>query len=234
MNLDLLKALHDKLMQCSTDPRVRAVLITGAGKNFCAGGDVRDFAAHQDDLPSHLREVTIWLSYSIALMTQMDAPVVVAVHGVAAGGGGFGLVCAADLVLAEESSRFFGPGTRIGMTPDAGTTVTLTAAVGLRAAMEIVLTNPTLTSADALRMGLVNRVVPDGTVGDEGRVLAASIAAGPQLANAAAKRLLWDASAGMLSERMAAESMAIAKVAESPDVIEGLASVQERREPRFA
>lgn len=234
MNLDLLRALHAALLSCATDDRVRSVLITGEGRNFCAGGDVRDFAAHADELPSHLREVTLWLNYSVALMTQLPAPVVVAVHGVAAGGGGFGLVCAADLVLAGESARFFGPGTRIGMTPDAGTTVTLTAAVGLRAAMDIILTNPTLTAADAQRLGLVNRVVPDDEVQARGLELAATLAAGPREANAAAKRLLWDASARILPERMAAESLALATVVRSPDVREGLAAVQERREPRFA
>jgi 2-(1,2-epoxy-1,2-dihydrophenyl)acetyl-CoA isomerase len=234
MNLDFLKALHRVLLSCAADERVRSVLITGEGRNFCAGGDVRDFAAHEHDLPSHLREITTWLNYSVALMTQLAAPVVVAVHGVAAGGGGFGLVCAADLAIAGESARFFGPGTRIGMTPDAGTTVTLTAAVGLRNAMDIILTNPTLTAADALRLGLVNRVVPDDEVHSTGLELAASLAAGPREANAAAKRLLWDASAQILQQRMAAETDAIARVARSPDVREGLASVQEKREPRFA
>lgn len=233
MNLDFLQSLHRALLSCATDERVRSVLITGEGRNFCAGGDVRDFAAHEHDLPGHLREITTWLSYSVALMTQLAAPVVVAVHGVAAGGGGFGLVCAADLVIAGESARFFGPGTRIGMTPDAGTTVTLTAAVGLRNAMDIILTNPTLTAADALRLGLVNRVVPDDEVHAKGLELAASLAAGPREANAAAKRLLWDATAQILQQRMAAETDAIVRVAASPDVREGLAAVQEKREPRF-
>lgn len=234
MNLPLLRALHDGLMRCDTDARVRAILITGEGRNFCAGGDVRSFAAHSDNLPPHIREVTGWLNNSIALLTHLSAPVVVAVHGVAAGGGGFGLVCAADLAIAGESARFIGPGTRIGMTPDAGTTVTLPALVGFRKAMEIVLTNPTLTAADALGIGLLNRVVADDSLLPEALSLVRQLAAGPQEAVAAAKRLLWEGAGCPVEARLAVESATITRLAASPDVREGLASVLERREPRFA
>jgi 2-(1,2-epoxy-1,2-dihydrophenyl)acetyl-CoA isomerase len=234
MNLALLEALYHALVLCDTNPRVRAVLITGEGRNFCAGGDVRAFAAQGENLPNFVREVTVWLNNSISMMTQLAAPVVVAVHGVAAGGGGFGLVCAADLVIAGESARFFGPGTRIGMTPDAGTTVTLPALVGFRKAMEIILTNPTLTAADALSIGLLNRVVPDDALLDEALGLASQLAAGPRDANAAAKRLLWEGIGSPVDARLPAESSTVARLAGTPDVREGLASVAERREPRFA
>ncbi|MGH3189512.1 MAG: enoyl-CoA hydratase/isomerase family protein [Streptosporangiaceae bacterium] len=234
MNLDLLEALYRALLRCDTNPRVRAILITGEGRNFCAGGDVRAFAAQGPNLPNFIREVTVWLNNSISMLTQLTAPVVVAVHGVAAGGGGFGLVCAADLVIAGESARFFGPGTRIGMTPDAGTTVTLPALVGFRKAMEIILTNPTLTAADALNIGLLNRVVTDDALLDEALSLARQLAAGPREANAAAKRLLWEGIGSSVDARLAAESSTVARLASTPDVAEGLASFAERREPRFA
>jgi 2-(1,2-epoxy-1,2-dihydrophenyl)acetyl-CoA isomerase len=234
MNLALLEVLHGALVLCDTNPRVRAILITGEGRNFCAGGDVRAFAAQGENLPNHVREVTVWLNNSISLLTQLTAPVVVAVHGVAAGGGGFGLVCAADLVIASESARFIGPGTRIGMTPDAGTTVTLPALVGFRKAMEIVLTNPTLTAVEALSIGLLNRVVADDALPGEALSLARQLAAGPREAIAATKRLLWEGIGCSVDARLAAESLTIARVAATPDVREGLASVAERREPRFA
>jgi 2-(1,2-epoxy-1,2-dihydrophenyl)acetyl-CoA isomerase len=234
MNLALLEVLYGALVLCDTDPRVRAILITGEGRNFCAGGDVRAFAAQGENLPNHVREVTVWLNNSISLLTQLTAPVVVAVHGVAAGGGGFGLVCAADFVIASESARFIGPGTRIGMTPDAGTTVTLPALVGFRKAMEIVLTNPTLTAAEALSIGLLNRIVADDALPGEALSLARQLAAGPREAIAATKRLLWEGIGCSVDARLAAESLTIARVAATPDVREGLASVAERREPRFA
>jgi 2-(1,2-epoxy-1,2-dihydrophenyl)acetyl-CoA isomerase len=234
MNLALLEVLYGALLLCDTNPRVRAILITGQGRNFCAGGDVRAFAAQAENLPNHVREVTVWLNNSISLLTQLTAPVVVAVHGVAAGGGGFGLVCAADLVIAGESARFIGPGTRIGMTPDAGTTVTLPALVGFRKAMEIVLTNPTLTAAEALNIGLLTRVVADDALPAEALSLARQLAAGPREATAATKRLLWEGIGCSVDARLAAESLTIARVAGTPDVREGLASVAERREPRFA
>jgi 2-(1,2-epoxy-1,2-dihydrophenyl)acetyl-CoA isomerase len=118
--------------------------------------------------------------------------VIVAVQGFAAGGGGFGLVCAADLVIAAESAKFLPGATRVGMAPDAGVTVTLPRIVGLRRATEILLTNPTLTAADALALGLINKVVPDADLADEALAYARSIAKGAPRALAATKRLLWN------------------------------------------
>ena len=113
-------------------------------------------------------------------------------HGFAAGGGGFGLVCASDLVVAAESARFLLGATRVGMAPDAGGTVTLAKLVGLRKAMEMAMLNPTLTAAEALELGLVTRVVPDDALLDEAWALARQLAAGATRALAATKRMIWD------------------------------------------
>ena len=149
MNVELLQALHGVLVRCHGDERVRVVVLSGAGKHFCAGGDVRTFASKGEQLPDYLREATAWLQLATSALVQLRAPVIAQVHGFAAGGGGFGLVCAADLVVAAESAKFFSGAVRVGMAPDAGTTVTLTQLVGLRQAMRILLTNPTLTAAEA-------------------------------------------------------------------------------------
>src|SRR3989449_78146 len=106
LNLPLLKALLDAIMRCHGDPGVRALLLSGEGANFCGGGDVRDFAAKGERLPDYLREATAYLQASAAGLIQLQAPVVTVVQGWATGGGGFGLVCASDLVLAAESARF--------------------------------------------------------------------------------------------------------------------------------
>jgi 2-(1,2-epoxy-1,2-dihydrophenyl)acetyl-CoA isomerase len=150
MNVELLRGLHEAIMRCHGDPRVRVVVLSGAGKNFCAGGDVRTFASKGEALPDYLREATSWLQLAAAALVQLGAPVIAQVQGFAAGGGGFGLVCAADLVVAAESARFFSGAVRVGMAPDAGTTVTLTQLVGLRQAQRILLTNPTLTATKRL------------------------------------------------------------------------------------
>src|SRR5207253_11106646 len=112
LDVPLPRALHEAVLRCHSDPRVRAVLLSGEGKHFCAGGDVRTFASKGERLPEYLREATAWLQASAAALMRLEAPVVAMVHGYAAGGGGFGLVCASDMVIAAESARFLLGATR--------------------------------------------------------------------------------------------------------------------------
>ncbi len=156
-------------------PNLRVLVLSGEGPNFCTGGDVKDFAARGAALPDYLREATTWLGMVAGGLIRLRVPVIAAVHGYAAGGGGFGLVCAADLVIAGRSARFLPGATRAGMAPDAGASVTLSRIVGLRKAMELVLCNP-----DAVRRrgvgarpgqpGRRRRVVARGGVGTRGAV----------------------------------------------------------------
>ena len=234
MDVPFLRALYDALMRVHGDRRVRAVLLSGEGAHFCAGGDVRTFAAQGDALPDYLREATTWLGNAASALMRLEAPVVAAVHGYAAGGGGFGLVCASDLVVAGESARFLLGATRVGMAPDAGGSVTLAGIVGLRKAMEIALTNPTLTAAEARDIGLVTRVVPDDAVLAEGRALARELAAGATLALAATKRLIWDGLGATVEARLAAESRTVSELSGTEDAREGLAAVIEKRRPKFS
>jgi 2-(1,2-epoxy-1,2-dihydrophenyl)acetyl-CoA isomerase len=234
MNVPLLKALYDALMRVHGDFRVRAVLLTSEGPHFCAGGDVHTFAAQGEALPDYLREATTWLGSCASALMRLEAPVIAAVHGYAAGGGGFGLVCAADLVVAGESARFLLGATRVGMAPDAGGSVTLARIVGLRKAMEIALTNPTLTAAQALELGLVNRVVPDDAVQAEGLALARQLADGATRALAATKRLLWDGLGATVEARLPEESRTVSELSGTEDAREGLAAVIEKRSPKFA
>lgn len=234
MNVPFLRALYDALMRVHADSRVRAVLLTGEGPHFCAGGDVHTFAAQGEALPDYLREATTWLGSCASALMRLEAPVVAAVHGYAAGGGGFGLVCAADLVVAGESARFLLGATRVGMAPDAGGSVTLARIVGLRNAMEIALTNPTLTAAQALELGLINRVVPDDKVQSEGLALARELADGATRALAATKRLLWDGLGATVEARLPEESRTVSELSGTEDAREGLAAVIEKRRPKFA
>jgi len=156
------------------------------------------------------------------------------VHGYAAGGGGFGLVCASDLVVAGESARFLPGATRVGMAPDAGTTVTLPRLVGLRRAMEILLTNPTLSAAEALDLGIVTRVVADDGVRAEAEALANDLAAGAPLALAETKRLLWNGVGRSVEECLPDEARTVSVLSGTADAREGLAAVIERRPPAFS
>jgi 2-(1,2-epoxy-1,2-dihydrophenyl)acetyl-CoA isomerase len=233
LDVPLLKALYEALMRCHGEPRVRAVLLSGEGPNFCAGGDVKTFAAKGEQLPDYLREATSWLQISASALMRLGAPVVTIVHGFAAGGGGFGLVCASDVVIAAESARFLLGATRVGMAPDAGVSVTLGRLVGQRRAMEIVLTNPTITAAEAVEMGLVTRVVADDVLLEEGLALARELASGPTRALAASKRLLWDGLGRSVEEALPDESRIVSELSGSEDAREGLAAVIERRAPSF-
>ena len=233
LNLPLLKALLDAIMRCHGDPAVRALLLSGEGANFCGGGDVRDFAAKGERLPDYLREATAYLQAAAAGLMHLEAPVVTLVQGWATGGGGFGLVCASDLVLAAESARFMLGATRVGMAPDAGLSVTLQRLVGHRRALEIALTNPVLDAPRALELGLVTQLVPDRALLDEGLALARELAAGPTRALGATKRLLWSGLGATVEACLPDEARTVSELSGTADAREGLAAVIERRAPRF-
>lgn len=233
MNVEFLRGLHDAVLRCHGDPRVRAVVISGEGANFCAGGDVHTFVSKGEDLPEYLREATAWLQIATSALAQLKAPVIAAVHGFAAGGGGLGLVCASDLVVAAESAKFMSGAVRVGMAPDAGVSVTLTQLVGLRKAMEILLTNPTLTAPEALDIGLLTKVVSDDALHEEALTLAGKIATGAPEAIAATKRLVWNGVGNSLENQLPAEARAVSELSGTADSREGLAAVMERRRPRF-
>lgn len=233
VDADLLRVLHEVALRCHADPTVRVVVLSGEGRNFCAGGDVKTFASKGEDLPDYLREATAWLQLATAALIQLKAPVIAQVQGFAAGGAGFGLVCAADLVVAGESARFFSGAVRVGMAPDAGTTVTLSRIVGLRRAMDILLTNPTLTAQQAYDLGILTRVVPDADLAAEVDALAADLAAQPPLGLAATKRLVWDGLGSTVAARLPEEARVVSELSGTADSREALAAVIERRPGRF-
>lgn len=233
VDVPLLQALHGAALRCHAEPGVRVVVLSGEGRNFCAGGDVKTFAAKGEALPDYLREATAWLQLATSALIQLKAPVIAKIQGFAAGGAGFGFACAADLVVAEESARFFSGAVRVGMAPDAGTSVTLARIVGLRRALDILLTNPTLTAAQAHDLGIVSRVVPDGNLDRAVADLAAELAAQPPLALAATKRLVWDGLGASVEERLGEEARVVSELSGTNDAREGLAAVIDRRTPEF-
>lgn len=233
ISLALLKALHEAVMACHGDPRIRAVLLSGEGPHFCAGGDVKEFASKGEALPDFLRQATSYLQISASALIHLDAPVVAAVQGFAAGGGGLGLVCASDLVVAARSSRFMAGATRVGMAPDAGVSVTLSRLIGFRRAMELVMTNRVVSADEALAIGLVTRVVEDGALEAEALALARELAEGAPKALAASKRMLWAGLGLGVDACFPEEARTVSELSGSADSREGLAAVIERRKPRF-
>lgn len=233
LDLELLEALHQAILRIHGDGRVRAVLLTGEGKNFCAGGDVHTFLAKGEQLPDYIRVATALLQAAAAGLIRLNPPVVSAVQGFAAGGGGMGLVCSSDFVIAAESSAFLAGATRVAMVPDAGVSVTLTQLVGFRRAMEILMLNPVIRAPEARDMGLITRVVPDAELLPEAWKLARQLAAGAPAALANTKRLLWSGLGRDAEAAMPDENHAQAILSGMADAREGLAAVIEKRTPSF-
>jgi 2-(1,2-epoxy-1,2-dihydrophenyl)acetyl-CoA isomerase len=231
IDLTMAEELDDVTAAWSADPGVRAVLLRGEGATFCVGGDLKSFATHSD-LPALLTEITTHLHAAISRLAGMNAPVVAAVHGSAAGAG-CSLAAVSDLVLAAASSRFVMAYTAIGLTPDGGGTWALPRVVGLRRALELTLTNRRLTAEEAVEAGLATRVVPDDELHDEAERLASSLAAGPTGALGEAKRLLRGSLGHDLETQMALEADALATAAGSADGQEGIAAFLDKRPPRF-
>jgi 2-(1,2-epoxy-1,2-dihydrophenyl)acetyl-CoA isomerase len=231
IDIDLIKGLHTAVMRCHREPDVRVVHLRGAGRNFCAGGDVHEFASKGEALGDFLREVTAWLQMAVGAMIRLNAVVVTEVQGFAAGGGGLGLVCASDVVIAGEGAKFLAGGTRVGMAPDGGGSVILTQLVGFRRAMDIILSNRIVEAAEAEQIGLITKRVPDAELSIEAKKTAAIYAAGAPLALAAAKRLLWN---GLDVERaLPEEARTVSTLSATADSREGLAAVIEKRKPVF-
>jgi 2-(1,2-epoxy-1,2-dihydrophenyl)acetyl-CoA isomerase len=233
LNVELLKALHETILRCHADPTVRVVLLTGEGRNFCAGGDIHTFESKGAALPDYLREATAWRQLATSALIQLRVPVVAAVQGFAAGGGGLGLVCASDIVVAAESAKFFSGAVRVGMAPDGGSSVTLTQLVGLRQALRILLTNPTLTAAEALDIGLITDVVPDDELLTRATEVATALTGLPTQALSATKRLVWGGVGASVEQRLAEEARTVSELSGTADALEGLRAVIERRKPRF-
>lgn len=233
MNVEFLQALCEAIMACHGRSDVRVALISGKGKNFCAGGDVHTFASKGEGMPDYIRVATAWLQNAVTGLLRLEAPVIVSVHGFAAGGGGFGLVCAADLVIAADTAKFLAGATRVGMAPDAGVSVTLPRLVGLRRATDIILNNPMLTAQDARDLGIINRIVPAAVLETASLAWAAELAAGAPRALAAAKRLLWSGVGLGIDACLSEEARTVSELSGTADAREGLAAVIERRKPVF-
>ena len=232
INAEMALDLHRAAIRCSEDRAIRAVILTGAGAAFCAGGDLKSFAAQDEHLPAHLKELLVHLHGAISQFARMRAPVIAAVNGVAAGGG-MSLACACDLAIAAESARFTMAYTRAGLSPDGSSSYFLPRLVGLRRALDLTLTNRMLTAAEALDWGLVTRVVPDAELPAAADALAAALADAAPLALGAAKRLVRASPNQTLETQMTDEMHSIVDMTRTSDAREGIAAFIERRAPQF-
>jgi 2-(1,2-epoxy-1,2-dihydrophenyl)acetyl-CoA isomerase len=233
LNAEVARQLDQIALRCDENTDVRAVLMTGAGRMFCGGGDLKAFAAQPpEQLPAYLKSVTLHFHQAIHRFARMRAPLVVAVNG-NAGGGGMSLALAGDLVLAAESARFTMAYTRVGLTPDGSSTYTLPRLVGLRRAAELMLTNRTLSAREAEQIGLITRAVPDADLQQQAEALVQELVQGATLAFGGVKRLLYSSATASLAEQMELETEWIAEMARTRDAHEGIGAFLGKRAPKF-
>jgi len=225
----MLNALADR---CADDPEVRCVVLTGSGRFFCVGGDIDLFAQAGDDAEAMILALAHSLHAGLLRLATMDKPLLVAVNGPAAGAG-LSLAICGDIVIAAQSSHFTAAYSAVGLTPDGGATWWLPRLIGMRRAQDMILTNRRVSPEEALVIGLVTRVVPDGDLEATVREVAASFAAGPVRALGKCKALLLSSADDTLAAHLDAEALSIAAACSAPEGREGVEAFVGKRPPEF-
>jgi 2-(1,2-epoxy-1,2-dihydrophenyl)acetyl-CoA isomerase len=230
LTVPLKEGLLDALRTLGADPAVRAVILTGAGRAFCAGQDLRE-RLEPDALPL-ADEIRRRYNPIIRTMRELPKPIVGAINGVAAGAGA-SLAFACDVRVAAEEASFLLAFGRVGLIPDSGATWLLPRLVGAAKAAELALTTEPLSARDAERFGLVARVVPGDAVVAEAQALAARLAASAPRALALTKRALEASWGATLEEQLETEADLQGEAGATADHAEGIGAFVERRAPRF-
>lgn len=235
LSLQLGKDLKSAVEKAIGD-QVRAVILTGSGRAFCSGGDLREMKAMGEkdgNIEAFLDSPLKALHDVILLIREAPIPFIAAVNGVCAGAGtNFALAC--DLVLAAEDASFNEAFVRIGLSPDCGGTFFLTRAVGEKLAAELFMTGGTIEAKRAAEIGMINRVVPAADLLEEAGKLAAQLAAGPTGSYGRIKRMLNAAFSNDLRHQLDLEAECQLESGKASDFKEGVAAFFEKRNPNFS
>lgn len=229
LDVPMAQAFLQAVQAIAADASVRAVVLQGAGRAFIAGGDLATLHANP---AQGARDLLTPLNAALQLLERMDAPVIAQVHGAAAGGG-LSLMLMCDFVIAAEDTKFNLAYINLGTSCDLGGSWALPRLVGLRQALEIALLGDTLNAQEALRCGLINRVVPAPELERTTQALAQRLAQGPTKAYGHMRRLLRSSWERTLPEQLAAEAQAFDHCAHSSDMREGLQAFFDKRKPLF-
>jgi 2-(1,2-epoxy-1,2-dihydrophenyl)acetyl-CoA isomerase len=227
-NVDLHAALHAALDEAAASD-VRAVVVTGAGRGFCAGQDLREFRESPRDIRERLEET---YHPNIRAIRALEKPVIAAVNGAAAGAG-LSLACACDVRIASDAATFVPGFVGIGLVPDSGGTWFIHRLLGFARAFEWMCSNRRLSAAEALEWGLVSEVVGADSFARRVTEVAATWAELPTAAVGATKRLFEHAATASLEEQLALEAELQQAATRSADFAEGVAAFLEKRPPRF-
>jgi 2-(1,2-epoxy-1,2-dihydrophenyl)acetyl-CoA isomerase len=232
INRGLIEALAAKLSNLAVDPEVRAVVISGEGKAFCAGGDLTYFLGSPFGPARTIHEVAGYFHQAIIEIRRMDKPVIAAINGVAAGGG-FSLALACDFRVMGESATLKQAYTSAGLSLDGGGSFTLPRIVGLARALEIIAFDRPIPAQQALDWGLATKIVPDAQVLSEALSMAHALAKRSLNSFGWAKRLLTDSFDSAFETHLERERRGLATCAAHPDGEEGLKAFVEKRKPVF-
>ena len=229
---DLIEDLAQAVTQAEQSPS-RAILLCAEGSNFCLGADVRHLAANADTLAVELKQMADGFHAAQVRLAALAAPIVAAVRG-AAVGGGFGLALTSDFLLCADDARFSTGYARLGLSADAGVSLALTQALGVRRARALLIDPRFISAAEALELGLAYKVAPADQIEAIALAYAQTLAEGPTSAFAAIKRLtIAAASSCDLRAHLDRETAEIVALAERPDVVAALRGALDRTKPTF-
>ncbi|MEV6911952.1 enoyl-CoA hydratase-related protein [Amycolatopsis sp. NPDC051071] len=233
LTVELKELLLAGLREAAADDSVRAVVLTGSGKAFCAGQDLKEHVGLlQAGDPAPLHTVKEHYNPIVETIVGMPKPVIAAVNGPAAGAGA-AFAYASDLRIAATSANFLMAFANVGLGPDSGASWTLQRLIGLGRAAELMLLARTVGSAEALTLGLVSEVVPDEELAGRVQKLAAKLAAGPTVAYAKIKNVLSVAAESSLKHALAAEDAAQSALGGTADHTEAVEAFVGKRKPDF-
>src|SRR5262249_7235980 len=227
--------LYDAVLRASQDLEIRAMVVTGAGKGFCAGGDVKAMNdAKEGRAPARPLEDKVAPLRDRVLLAMRDSPkpIIGAVKGAAAGAG-FNLALGCDIRLASTAAKFSQAFVKRGLHPDWGGTYFLPRVVGMAKACELIFTGAIIDAAEALRLGIVSQVLPPEELLPAAQSLARAIAAGPPIAIRLAKRGLYRNAESDLRTALEYETFAQNTCFETEDAAEGIRAFVEKRAPQF-
>ena len=232
LNPIMAKELSNMAIECDENKDIRAVIIEGSGKMFCAGGDLKAFSDAGDSASALIKQMAGDLHIAISRFSRMDAPTIAAVNGTAAGAG-FSIAISADVVISTKSAKFVMAYTNAGLSPDGSSTYFLPRRIGDRRARELMLTNRVLSAEEGLEWGLINKIVDQENLSATTRELAEKFASGPTLAYGKVKNLLNASFDNGLETQMELETRGISDMARSSDGREGIQAFLNKRKPNF-
>lgn len=233
LDVETANALHDRVVDATADPRVRVIVLSAEGRAFVAGGDLAFMRAAGEQAGQAAQQLIGPIHAALLRLSQAEQPVIASLQGAVAGGG-MSIALQADLAIAADDTVMNMAYVKIGNSPDCSGTWTLPRIVGLRKAMEIALLSDPIGADEALRLGLVNRVVPRAELPEQTRALARRLAASAPLALATIKRQLRASLGNTLQQQLDDEQSSFAANAASADFREALNAFFEKRKPKFS